>query len=103
MKRGSCDGCHRNARLTSVGRDSNGDLDAPDLCFLCQREGARGKIYHSQTKRYIRPSDLTEEETNDSVEGKYFGAGSRGSTAALGEVPCLRKPIDGGVKPIRIR
>jgi hypothetical protein len=36
-----CDGCGKDRRdVQSVGRDANGDPDAPDLCFLCRQHGA---------------------------------------------------------------
>lgn len=42
-----CDGCGKERRdVRSCGRDSNGDPDAPDLCFLCRVEGERGRVYH---------------------------------------------------------
>lgn len=34
-----CDGCGKERRdVRSVGRDANGDPDAPDLCFLCRKK-----------------------------------------------------------------
>jgi hypothetical protein len=37
-----CDGCGKDRRdVVSVGRDANGEPDAPDLCFLCRAEDAR--------------------------------------------------------------
>jgi hypothetical protein len=40
-----CDGCGKLSRdVRSVGRDSNGDPDAPDLCFFCRQRIARGQF-----------------------------------------------------------
>lgn len=34
---GYCDGCHMDRPdIRSVGRDANGDPDAPDLCGVCR-------------------------------------------------------------------
>jgi hypothetical protein len=34
-----CDGCNKQRRdVKSVGRDSNGEPDAPDLCFFCRKK-----------------------------------------------------------------
>jgi hypothetical protein len=39
-----CDGYHKMRRnVRSVGRDANGEPDAPDLCFLCRKESDRGR------------------------------------------------------------
>jgi hypothetical protein len=36
----TCSGCGKERRdVQSVGRDYNGDPDAPDLCFLCRKKG----------------------------------------------------------------
>jgi hypothetical protein len=51
-----CDGCGKDrADVQTCGRDSNGDPDAPDLCFLCRREGAKGKAFDRHTNRYVWP------------------------------------------------
>lgn len=39
--------------MRSVGRDSNGDPDAPDACFLCVQEGKRGRLWDNKEKRYL--------------------------------------------------
>ena len=50
-----CEGCQKNRRdVQSCGRDSNGDVDAPDLCFICRKEASRGKAFDTNTNRYIR-------------------------------------------------
>ncbi len=50
----TCDGCNKQHRdIKSCGRDSNGDPDAPDLCFLCRKEGERGKVWSHKENRYI--------------------------------------------------
>jgi len=53
---GYCDGhgCDRSD-VRSCGVDSNGDPDAPDLCFLCRKEGERGRLYDRKLGRYVRP------------------------------------------------
>jgi hypothetical protein len=52
-----CDGCGKERRdVQACGRDYNGDPDSPDLCFLCRREGERGKFYDHKLKKYIRES-----------------------------------------------
>lgn len=49
-----CDGCGRERRdVRSCGRDSNGDPDAPDLCFLCRVEDQRGRVFDRKAGRYI--------------------------------------------------
>lgn len=49
-----CDGCGKErADVQSCGRDANGDPDAPDLCFLCRKEGQRGKVYDAKQGKYI--------------------------------------------------
>lgn len=50
-----CDGCDKmRFDVRSMGRDSNGDPDAPDYCFICRKEGERRKAYNLKTKRYER-------------------------------------------------
>jgi len=52
--KGHCDGCDKDrSDVRSCGRDSNGDPDAPDLCFLCRKEGERGKVYDCKKQRYV--------------------------------------------------
>lgn len=54
-----CDGCGKDRRsVTSCGQDANGAPDAPDLCFLCVREGARGRVFDSKTGKYIKEGAL---------------------------------------------
>ena len=54
-----CDGCNKERRdVRSCGRDANGDPDAPDLCFICRKEGERGRVYVRKLKRYVRLVDL---------------------------------------------
>lgn len=48
-----CDGCGRLSRsVESCGQDTNGDPDAPDLCFLCRVEEKRGRYYDRKLKMY---------------------------------------------------
>jgi hypothetical protein len=50
-----CDGCGREDRkdVKACGRDSNGDPDAPDMCFLCRKESQRGKVFSRKEGRYV--------------------------------------------------
>ncbi len=58
----TCDGCDKlRSDVRSVGRDSNGDPDAPDLCFLCRQEGAKGRVWNRTLKAYVS-SSLTPED-----------------------------------------
>jgi len=59
--KGECDGCRKvSSDIQAVGRDYNGDPDAPELCFICRKESAKGRVYDSKLKRYIRPEDLND-------------------------------------------
>jgi hypothetical protein len=52
--RALCDGCGKvRSDVRSCGRDSNGDPDAPDLCFICRKEGERRRVYDFKKKRYV--------------------------------------------------
>lgn len=51
---GTCDGCGKKRRdLQPCGRDYNGDPEAPALCFICRKEGERGRVFNTQVKRYL--------------------------------------------------
>jgi len=54
--KGYCDTCQRENRsdIISMGKDANGDPDAPDMCFICRVEYSRKRIYNKETKKYIR-------------------------------------------------
>jgi len=60
-----CDGCGKPSRdVRSVGRDSNGDPDAPDLCFFCRKRVERRQpLFTDPDERAARtyPSTTTEE------------------------------------------
>jgi hypothetical protein len=47
-----------------MGRDSNGDPDAPDVCFVCQKELDKGRVWCVMRKAYI-PKALYEQEQNE--------------------------------------
>jgi hypothetical protein len=50
-----CDGCDKiREDIKSVGRDANGEPDAPDLCFICRKESDRGRIYDKELRKYVR-------------------------------------------------
>ncbi len=55
---GYCDG-HGTTRadVRTVGVDSNGDADGPDLCFLCRVEGERWRVFDREAGRYVRPEE----------------------------------------------
>lgn len=54
---GTCDGCGKHRKdVESVGKDANGDPDAPDLCFICRKEAQRGKVWDHTVQGYIHPS-----------------------------------------------
>lgn len=54
-----CDCCHKvRGQITSMGRDDNGDPDAPDMCFICIKEGERGKVFDLKQNRYVYPEDV---------------------------------------------
>jgi len=52
-----CDGCckYRND-VIAVGKDYNGDPDAPDYCFLCRKESGRNKFYSKKLNKYVHIS-----------------------------------------------
>jgi hypothetical protein len=57
-----CDGCGMpRFDVKAVGRDSNGDPDAPSLCFICRVEWERGRTYDRKAKRYMRVDEYEEE------------------------------------------
>lgn len=53
-KKHTCDGCGKNRRdVKACGKDSNGDPDAPDLCFICRKMGERRKVWSFKQNRYV--------------------------------------------------
>ena len=53
-----CDGCEKQrSDVRSCGKDSNGDPDAPDLCFVCRKEAEKGRLWDRTTKSYMYPAD----------------------------------------------
>jgi len=50
-----CDGCskYRND-VIAVGKDYNGEPDAPDYCFICRKESERDKFFSKKYNKYIR-------------------------------------------------
>lgn len=60
-----CDGCGKDRRdVKTCGRDSNGDPDAPDLCFICRKEGERRRVYDFKLKRYVHFSERYGDDGN---------------------------------------
>lgn len=54
VKTSYCDGCGKQRRdVRSCGRDSDGVPDSPDLCFLCRKEGERGRVFDLKLKKYV--------------------------------------------------
>jgi hypothetical protein len=50
-----CDGCRQERRdVQSVGRDYNGDPDAPDLCFICRKRAERGERLPTDPDELVR-------------------------------------------------
>lgn len=50
----TCDSCGKKRRdVKSVGRDSNGDPDAPDMCFVCRKELDRGRVWNDKVQGYV--------------------------------------------------
>ena len=61
-----CDGCGKPRRdVKACGRDSNGDPDSPDLCFVCRKEAQRGRPYSRKMQRYVYPNEA--EVTEDQI------------------------------------
>lgn len=59
----TCDGCNKERRdVQSCGTDANGDPDAPDLCFVCRKEGERGRVYDRETGRYVTTAEIESRE-----------------------------------------
>jgi len=49
-----CDACGKKRRdIQACGRDSNGEPDAPDLCFVCRVEWQKGRVFCRTSGRYI--------------------------------------------------
>jgi hypothetical protein len=40
--------------VQSVGRDYNGDPDAPDLCFICRKKAERGERLPTDPDELVR-------------------------------------------------
>jgi hypothetical protein len=64
-----CDGCHKERKnVISCGRDSNGDPDAPDLCFICRKEAEKFRCWSHKAGKYIPNTWVyTFNEVTDSV------------------------------------
>lgn len=49
-----CDGCDKERRdVKPCGKDGNGEPDAPDLCFVCRKENAKGRTFDREKKKYV--------------------------------------------------
>ena len=50
----NCDGCNKMRRdVIACGRDANGEIDAPDLCFICRKEMSRSRFYSFKLRKYV--------------------------------------------------
>ncbi len=57
-KLSNCDGCQKQRKdVKACGRDSNGEPDAPDLCFFCRKKLEDGKVFAVKEQRYLYPQD----------------------------------------------
>ncbi len=69
----NCDGCGKMRRdVQSVGKDSNGDPDAPDYCFLCRKENARNRHWSAKVKGYV-PNHLEDQDIVEVVAIRLNG------------------------------
>lgn len=58
-----CDTCGKMRNdVVSMGRDANGDPDAPDMCFLCRVEGTRGRSWSFKQSKYMNDYYSTYDE-----------------------------------------
>jgi hypothetical protein len=52
----TCDLCHRQVHgVKAIGRDSNGDHDAPDACIVCERWYGSYKAYATGRDWWCKP------------------------------------------------
>jgi hypothetical protein len=50
----TCDGCGKERRdISLVGKDADGEPDAPGLCFICRKEMERGRLWASSCQAYV--------------------------------------------------
>lgn len=74
----TCDGCGKQRRdVKSCGRDSNGDPDAPDLCFLCRKQGERRKVWSFKDNRYVAQASIYSDDDEPASGPVYAPDGSR--------------------------
>ena len=78
MAKTTCDGCQKErGDVRSCGKDSNGDPDAPDLCFLCRMEGVKGRVYDVARQQYVdqrfkeAQEDAKENDPCDPFTGRW--------------------------------
>jgi hypothetical protein len=63
LRLSECDCCGKQRRdVQSMGRDSNGDPDAPDMCFLCRKEWERQRAWCHKREKYVSIYLLRDEE-----------------------------------------
>jgi len=61
-KEAQCDCCGRvSSSVVSMGRDANGEPDAPDVCWLCRRQEERGKVFDRKAGCYVSRSAMMAE------------------------------------------
>lgn len=60
----TCDCCGRERRdVKAMGRDSNGDPDAPAMCFICRKEWeSRKRVWSPEAARYMTEYELYGQE-----------------------------------------
>lgn len=64
-----CDGCCKMRKdIRSMGRDSNGAPDAPDLCFICRVEAKKGRFFDRKQNRYVYNLDIPDYGDEDPFE-----------------------------------
>ena len=50
-----CDGCGKmRSEVQAMGKDANGDPDAPDFCFVCRKEWEdRRRVWDKKQSKYV--------------------------------------------------
>lgn len=53
-----CDECKKMRRdVRSCGSDANGEIDGPDMCFICRKELSRGREWSEMQGKYVPVSN----------------------------------------------
>ena len=65
--KGYCDCCGKQrSNVVACGRDSNGDPEAPDACFICRKEFERRRVYSRKSNKYVSYAEYDSEVNNGS-------------------------------------